>query len=613
MRTVTIGGASAMWGDSAIATPQLLSVPDLDYLVYDYLAETTMSILAGAREKSPGGGYAADFVTGVVAPHLETIAARGIRVVSNAGGLNPLACARAIETLASERGLVIRVAAITGDDVLNLAGEILGRDAHDASGPHLPETLLSANAYLGAPPIAAALAQGAQIVVTGRVVDSALVVAPLAYEHGWAWSDFDRLAQGTLAGHVIECGAQATGGLFTDWTEVPAWDDVGYPVLECASDAAFVVSKPAGTGGLVTTSTVAEQIVYEISDPARYEMPDVVCDLRRVRVEPAGEGRVRVLGARGQPPSSRLKVSATCRDGFQLDTMLAIRGIEAPAKARRTADALLKRTRRQMREAGFEDYRDALVELLGCESLYGPHARILPTREVVLRIAVSHREAAALEFLRREAPASGTSMGPGTRGHFGGRADIRPVVRHVPFFVDKDRVTPAVHLDGRVTPVAFAGPALDLRTEQDSVPAGLVPADLANDRDDTDGDLVDVPLVAVALARSGDKGDDCNIGVIARRPDLFAPLRAALTVDRVAAHFAHLLRDGWVERFELPGLGALNFVLHHALGGGGMASLRSDPLGKSFAQMLLDMEIAMPARLVADHPLAAGAADGGTR
>ncbi|HVR51376.1 MAG TPA: acyclic terpene utilization AtuA family protein, partial [Pseudorhodoferax sp.] len=482
---------------------------------------------------------------------------------------------------------------VTGDDLLPQFEALRADGLRDLyTGEVPPAALSSANAYIGARGIAQALALGADIVLTGRCVDSAVVVGALAHEFGWDWRDWDRLAAGTLAGHVIECGAQATGGLFTDWQDVPGWDNMGYPVIDVAEDGSFTLSKPEGTGGLVHPGAVAEQVLYEVGDPADYRMPDVVCDFRQVQVHAAGTGRVRVHGARGRAPTASYKANGTWRDGFQLQVMMAIRGIDAPAKARRTAEALLARTRAQLAAAGLADYQASCVELLGCESHYGPHARALPTREVVLRIAARHAEVRGLSFLQRECASAGTSMGPGTRSSFSGRADVQPVVKVFSFLVPKQALALQVQLEEHTEPVAGTPPAA-------VVAPG--PADLPTPADDAAPQPVQttqttrpVPLVALAWARSGDKGDDENIGVIARRPELLPLLRAQLTAARVQAYFQHLLQ-GEVERFEVPGLHALNFVLHRALGGGGVSSLRSDPLGKSYAQMLLDLPIDVPA------------------
>ncbi|MFN8057907.1 MAG: acyclic terpene utilization AtuA family protein [Vicinamibacterales bacterium] len=599
---VRLGGASAMWGDSAIATPQLLEVPGLDYLVYDYLAETTMSILARAKAKSPSAGYATDFVSGVMADHLEAITERGVRVLSNAGGMSPFACRDALAAVAAQKGLRPQIAVVTGDDVLAQVDSLRAAGVRDLAGHPLPSQLLSAHAYLGARAVERALAEGADIVLTGRVVDSAFVVGALVHEFGWAWDDWDLLAQATLAAHIIECGAQGSGGLFTDWDRVPDWDNIGYPVIECTPDGAVEVTKPAGTGGLVSPATVAEQMLYEIGDPAAYVMPDVVVDLRQARVHRTGPDRVAVSGSTGTRPPSTYKVSGTWHDGYRVDVLLAIRGRDAQAKAAKTAEALLRRTRRQMTERGFGDYTETLVEYLGAESHYGPHARPSGTREIVLRLAATHPSRDALEHLRREAASTGTSMGPGTRGHFGGRAEIQPVVRLTSFAIDRSRVPVAVDIGGRTAAVEDAGPTGTPPVAQRSTPAVAERSerrecDAASLTPEASGALETVPLVRLAHARSGDKGDTCNIGVVARTDAVWPWLRATLTAACVGAHMAHLA-TGPVERFELPGLLALNFVLHGALGGGGMASLRSDPLGKSFAQILLDMPVIVPASLL---------------
>lgn len=597
-RVVRIGGASGFWGDSTLATPQLLEVAGLDYLVYDYLAETTMAILARARAKNPALGYATDFVTDVLQTHLARILRQGVRVIANAGGLNPLACRDAIAALAAQQGLDVRVAVVTGDSLLDAwqAGTLSSVRRADDDAP-LPDGLLSMSAYVGARGIADALAAGAQIVVTGRTVDSACVLGALAHEFGWSWQDWDRLAAGTVAGHIIECGAQATGGLFTDWQRVPGWDNIGYPVLEIEHDGRFVLTKPSGTGGLIDRLAVAEQLLYEVGDPAAYRMADVTCDIRDVRIEQLDAGRVRVSGARGRAPGRDYKGNVTWQDGWQIQLMMAIRGRDARARAQRTAEALLARTRRMLAQAGLPDYSATQVELLGCESHYGPHAQTFDTREVVLRIAARHPCAAGLKFLQRECASVGTSMAAGTRSTFGGRSDIQPLIRVCSFFIDRNEVPLTLVEAGATHPVV--GLVADVEADVAADKPGATTAPPADDAPRPSGPARRGRLVEIAVARSGDKGDDENIGVIARRPEYLPWLRAGLTARVIKDYFAHLV-SGTVERHEVPGIDALNFVLTHALGGGGVSSLRSDPLGKSYAQMLLDLEL--------DVPLAAGAA-----
>ncbi|MCX7892165.1 MAG: DUF1446 domain-containing protein [Burkholderiales bacterium] len=586
--TVRIGGASGFWGDSAVAAPQLVRRGEVNYLVFDYLAELTMSILVAQRAKDPGLGYATDFVDVAMKSVLAEVAAKGIRVVANAGGVNPRACAAALARLAESAGVKLGIAVVEGDDVMPLLPQLREQGVREMfSGAPLPERVASATAYLGAIPIARALAAGADVVVTGRCVDSALVLGPLMHEFGWAADDYDRLAAASLAGHIVECGCQATGGLFTDWESVPGWEDMGYPVLECASDGSFVVTKPAGTGGLVSVPAVAEQMLYEIGDPASYVLPDVICDFSEVRLEQAGPERVRVTGARGFAPTDRYKVSATWVDGFRAAGSLTIIGIDAARKARRTGEAILARTRGIFRHLGLPDYARARVEVLGAEDIYGPHARAGATREAVLRVAVHHPVKQALEIFAREIAPAGTSWSPGTTGA-GGRPGVSPLVRLFSFTVPKSALAPTVTVGGETHAVAIPPGRADAGSGRRPSPPGPAAP--------PEGTTVEVPLVALAHGRSGDKGDSVNIGVIAREARFLPLLRAQLTPEAVKAWFAHLVR-GDVVCYEVPGIGALNFVLHEALDGGGMASLRNDPLGKGFAQMLLDMPVKVPAAL----------------
>ena len=595
-KIVRIGCASGFWGDSAMAAPQLVRRAGIDYLVFDYLAEVTMSIMARAKAREAGGGYASDFVAVVMAEIVRDIAAKGIKVVSNAGGVNPLACRDALAAVARAAGVELAIAVVLGDDLLGRAEGLRARGVVEmTTGATLPPALLSANAYLGARPIAAALAAGADVVLTGRCVDSALALGPLIHEFGWPADDFDRLAAGSLAGHLIECGAQATGGLFTDWQAVEGWADIGYPIVECAADGAFVLTKPPGTGGLVTPATTAEQMLYEVGDPAAYLLPDVTCDFTGVVMAQAGPDRVRVTGARGRPPPRDYKVSATWLDGFRLSMTLTIVGSDAAAKARRTGEALLARTRAMLRARNLADYRETRIELLGAEDGYGPHARATATREVVLRLSARHDDRRALELLAREAAAPVTSMAPGTTGYLGGRPAVQSVARLFSFLVPRGDVPASVDFGGQRHAVAIPEGAVP-ETAAAAPPSIPSPAPT--------GPTVTVPLIALAHGRSGDKGDSANIAIIARRPEFLPALRAALTEAAVADYFRHL-KPGRVRRYDVPGVQALNFVLEEALGGGGAASLRNDPQGKAFAQMLLDLPVPVPAELAARYGLTA--------
>lgn len=591
-KIVRIGGASGFWGDSAAGALQLAEVANLDYISFDYLAELTMSILAGARARNRELGYATDFVDVACVGILKASVENGTRLVTNAGGINPHACASAVRRLADELGLAVRIAVVDGDDVVPHVEGVRASGVTDFyTGAPFPEKLATANAYLGAIPVRAALDAGADVVITGRVVDSALVLGVLMHEFGWDADDYDKLASGSLAGHVIECGCQATGGLHTDWERVPDWANMGYPIIECRADGSFVVTKAESTGGLVIAPCIAEQMLYEIGDPARYILPDVVCDFTAVRIEDAGPDRVLVSNARGYAPTGTYKVSGTYADGFRCQGLLSIVGFDAVAKARRTGEAILERTRNMFAKRGLADYSAVALDILGTESLYGPHARNLPLREAVMRLAVRHPDRKALEIFAREIAPAATSWSPGTTGSLvGGRPSVSSTIRLFTFLIGKDEVRPRLTVDGE----GVALPAIPRATGRGGRFGDLAPIPSATASSDGD---VEVALIDVAYGRSGDKGDTSNVGIIARHPDLLPYIAREVTPERMASHLSHLVK-GKVVRFDVPGINAFNFVMERALDGGGIASLRSDPLGKSMAQIALSMPVRVPGHLL---------------
>ena len=588
-RTVRIGGASGFWGDSMVAAPQLVKGGRLDYLVFDYLAETTMSILASARAKNPELGYATDFVDVAMKPVLAEIQRQGIKVVSNAGGINPHGCAAALRAVAEAQGITLRIAVIEGDDVSRLMPALRERGTRDMfTGEALPEKVLSANAYLGAGPIAAALAAGAQVVITGRCVDSAVTLGPLMHEFGWQPGDRDLLASGSLAGHIIECGCQATGGLHTDWEDIPDWAHMGYPIVECHADGSFVVTKPEGTGGKVISANVAEQMLYEIGDPGAYLLPDVSCDFRDVTITQQGDNRVHVSPAKGRAPTPQYKVSATQLDGFRCAGSMVMIGIDAEKKARRTAEAIIERTSGILRESGLPPFTSTYIEVIGCETLYGPHARTRHVREVMMRVVANHPQKAALAMFAREIAPSGTSWAPGTTSPGGGRPAVSPLIKPFSFLLDKGALAPKFVLDGEPHPVHTVPGARETTALAQPLPPAW---------DDKGQALEAVRLVELAYGRSGDKGNISNIGLIARRPEWLPLLWDRLQPEVVEAYFKHL-PAGKVTRFYLPGTASMNLLVHDALDGGGPSSMRMDPLGKGMAQMLLDIEILVPQSVV---------------
>jgi hypothetical protein len=589
--SVRIGCASGFWGDTNTAAFQLVKMAKIDYLVFDYLSEITMSIMARAQEKDPAQGYATDFVTRVMGPLLKDIAEKKIKVVSNAGGINPLGCRDALNKLIADAGLNLKVAVVVGDNLTDRQQEFRAAGTKEMfSGADMPAQLASMNAYLGAVPIRDALAAGADIVITGRCVDSAVVVGPLLHEFGWSLDDYDKLAQASLAGHIIECGAQCNGGNFTDWESVPGYENMGFPIAEVFPDSSFTISKPAGTGGLITPATISEQIVYEIGDPQAYLLPDVTADFSHTTLAQVEENVVRVSGARGTAPTDSYKVSATYPDGYRTIVSFMIGGMDAKRKGERVANAILTKCERVLAMRGAPGFTAKDVEIIGTETTYGAHGRHADTREVVVKIAVTHPVKEALLFFASEIAQASTGMAPGLAGIFGGRPKPSPVVKLFSCLVKKSQVPVAIDLDGERR-------AVDIPTGSSApLPTPLAAGEAAR----LSGSEIEVPLVKLAWGRSGDKGNSSNIGIISRRPEYLPYIRASVNEATVRAWMAHVL-DGdnsVVTRYELPGLHAVNFLMTNALGGGGIASLRIDPQGKALGQQLLEIPVKIPAALL---------------
>ncbi len=602
--SITIGCGAGFWGDTPEGPGQIVE-SGVDYLVLDYLAEITMSILTRMKQRDDSAGYATDFVSLVMRPLARRISARGIRVVTNAGGVNPRACRDALMALFGELGVDLKVAIVEGDDLLHHESAFRSQGVREMfGGAPFPAACTSMNAYLGAFPIAAALARGADIVITGRCVDSALALGPLIHEFGWKADDHDLLSAGSLAGHLIECGVQATGGVFTDWRETPGWDRMGFPIVACRPDGSFELYKPEGTGGLVSPATVGEQLVYEVGDPRAYLLPDVCCDWSSVRLEQAGPDRVRVTGARGAAPGIHYKVSATWQDGFRLAGTMMVAGDEAVQKAEAVGEAIIRRAARLMAEQGFAPFSETSIEVLGSEANYGRHARTRSSREVVLKIAARHAQRGALDVLAREIYPAATAMAQGITGFAGGRPKPQPVVRLFSFLAPKALARITVNLAGDAcvvasdaTPPHVGPPARNTPPPPPAISAqtpGGVLADGAGS-----GRMTFAPLRRFAHGRSGDKGDIANIGILARKPGYVPWLRASLTPEAIAACLAHVV-EGPIDIFEWPGINGFNILLHQGLGGGGVASLRYDPQGKALAQVLLDMPVAIPAAWTGD-------------
>jgi hypothetical protein len=597
-KIIRIAGASGFWGDAVRATPQLLKDENVDFIVYDYLAEITMSIMARARAKDPDAGYALDFVSAAMKPNLKEIARQGVRVVSNAGGVNPQACANALRVVIADLGLSLKVACILGDDMIGQRDKVAAHGYKEMfSGDDFPEVekVASINAYLGAFPVARALKEGADIVVTGRCVDSAVTLGACIDAFGWSRDDLDQLAMGSLAGHILECGPQATGGNFTDWELSNNLENIGYPIAAIKADGSFVCSKPEGTGGLISVGTIAEQMVYEIGDPQAYILPDVVCDFSNVTLTEVGENLVEVTGATGLPAPDTYKVCSTYADQFRGGTTMTFYGFDADKKAKKLAAAIFAASRRTLKMFGLEDYSETSVELIGAESQYGANTAVANCRELSMKIAVKHADPVGISVLLKECVGLGLATPPGLSGFAGARPKPSPVVRLFSFALPKGNMPIQIEFDGTYIDCPDTlGTALN----RDQIIRPQPPAKIP------DTDRVEVPLIKLALARSGDKGNKANVGIIARDPEYLPYIYAALTEQVVAERFAHFLPEGaaqqsacYVERYLMPGSNAINFLIHDVLGGGGMASIRNDAQGKGFGQLMLDAPIRVSAAI----------------
>lgn len=449
-RVVRVAAGQGFWGDWLEAPRRQVEGGRIDYLMLDYLAEVTMSILQKQKERDPAMGYARDFV-GAMESVFPAVANRGVRVIANAGGVNPPASAAAVHEAARKHKVAdrVRIGVVTGDDVLPRLDELLA-NGHvlanmDTGAPlaSIRDRVLSANAYIGAAPIVDALRQGANVVITGRSTDTALTMAPLLHEFDWKLDDWNRLAAGIVAGHIIECGAQCSGGncLF-DWRDIPDLADVGYPIVEAQADGTFHITKHPDTGGRISRHTVIEQLVYEMGNPREYITPDVIADFTSIKVEDAGPDRVRVFGISGKAPTDKLKVSIAYRAGFKAVGTLVYVWPDAIDKAR-AADRVL---RQRLERLGLR-FDEIYTEFLGANATHGSLAgdgRDAP--EVQLRVGVRSAERAPVERFTREIAPLVLNGPPSVTGFAGGRPKAEEVVAYWPALIDKREIVPRAAL-----------------------------------------------------------------------------------------------------------------------------------------------------------------------
>lgn len=587
-RPVRIANCSGFYGDRGGAAREMVEGGEIDVLTGDWLAELTMSILDKDRQRRPGGGWARTFLR-ELGEVIDLVAERGIKVITNAGGLNPAGCADAVAALVAERGLALRVASVAGDDLAPRFDELRGageRFAHLHTGEPWPTERpapATANAYLGGWGIAAALTAGADIVVTGRITDASLAVGPAAWWWRWEPGDWGRLAGAVAAGHVIECGPQTTGGNFAFFREVSDMVNLGFPLAEIGRDGSSVITKHPGTGGAVTVETVTAQLLYEVAGPA-YLGPDVTTRLDSLRLEQLGPDRVRISGAVGEPPPETLKVSMTVPGGWQNSATFIVTGLDIEEKAAVCLDALWARL-----PGGRDGFDVAAVDLVGGGGNREGATDGPPLALLQVTVQDPNEDKVGRRF-SNAAVEIGLASYPGL--YFPAPpANAKPFQWYWPGTVSADAVEPVVLLDGRrltvpTPPRRTATPAHEVSP---SVPGAA--------RSARRRELVPVAFGRVFGARSGDKGGDLNIGVWARSDAAFEWLHEEFDAKALADAMPRYA-DLTIHRFALPNLRAVNFVVRDGLGDGVASSTLVDGQGKSAGEILRAARARVPAELV---------------
>jgi hypothetical protein len=591
-KKIRIGNAGGYWGDDLSALKRQLAGGRLDYITMDFLAEITMSILQRQKKRYTELGYAVDFLH-QIEECLPLLCKKKVRLISNAGGINPIGLGREIVRRAQKLGLELKVGIVYGDDIvdslyeLTAAGERFDNMETGENFTGIRSRISSANIYLGAEPVVKALDEGCQVIVTGRITDTGLTLAPMIHEFGWAMDDWDKMAAGIIAGHIIECGAQASGGNISDWKEISSYHNIGYPIIEMEQSGEFVVTKHENTGGAVTEKSVKEQLVYEMGDPANYIGPDGVACFDTIRLRADAKDRVRITGIKGKPEPEFLKVSMSYENGWKASGMILVSGPDIEEKASVISDIFWSKL-------GY-DFDKTRTELIGSGTIWPDALDHCPTDEALLRFSVRDQSE---EKVRQFGIALSTLILSGPAGMAvttTGRPKPSRVIAYWPALIHRSRVKAkvlSIGTDGREKffeinfPVRFAAPPEEIKTQKPAL-RPKVPG----------GRKQEVLLRKLCYARSGDKGDTCNIGVLARSSKIYDWLVDYLTPQRVKKFFGNIVK-GEVIRYRLDNLEGLNFLLHNALDGGGTESLMIDPQGKTLAQALLQMKVMAPAAII---------------
>lgn len=450
-KIVRVANGQGFWGDSLTGPVRLVEEGPLDYLTLDYLAEVTMSIMQKLKQRDPNAGYATDFVE-LLRRILPQCKKKGIKIIANAGGVNPRGCLEALRKVIQEQGIKgVKIGIVEGDDILSQLPELMkgGEEFKnlDTGAPvsTVLDKITSANVYIGAKPIADALAQGADVVITGRATDPSIAVAPLLHEFGWSMDDYDRLAAGTIMGHILECGPQCTGGNYTNWRDVKDFARIGWPVAEASADGSFTITKHEGTGGLVNVETVTSQLLYEMGDPKRYLGPDCIADFTTIQLKQDGKDRVQVSGIKGAAPTPTYKVSMSYANGYKVSGMLVVTGPDAVEKGRLCAEIVFQRLAMYGLRVPKEDQ---FVEFIGTNVCY---QGIVPPpeqpSEIVMRIGAKGKDKNLLAFLGRELAPLVTGGPPGITGFAAGRPTPSPIVGYWPALIDKKKVSTKVTVE----------------------------------------------------------------------------------------------------------------------------------------------------------------------
>ncbi len=593
-KTITIGNASGYWGDDPEALTRQVNGGKLDYISMDFLAEITMSIMQKQRKRDPEAGYAKDFLP-MLEKVLPRLLANKTKLITNAGGINPGACAAAISALAQRLGLNPKIAVVYGDNILDQLPELKAKGCdfknmeNGKSFAEVEKQIEAANVYFGATPVAAALAWDPDIIITGRVTDTGISIGPMVHTFGWRWDDWDKLAAGVVAGHIIECGSQATGGNFTDWELVKSYKNIGYPIVEMHEDGSFVVTKHPGTGGLVSVDTVREQLFYEMGSPKAYITPDVVADFSTIQLKQEGPDRVRVSGVKGFEPTDSYKVSMAYSDGAKCVGEIAISGPNARRKAEAFAEIFWDRAGR--------DFVATETEFFGLNAFHRSMGHDEEANEIIMRLGARDYDTKKLRQFAKVVPSVILGGPPGVC-ILGGVGKVQDIVSYWPALMPKSAIHPRVALyhDGFTEEKDVTNTQTGrFRASESNVQIAEKPIEKVADAVISKG----TPLYEICLARSGDKGDTANIGVMARSPLAMAFLGEYLTAQRVKNIFQELCL-GRVVRYRLDNMQGFNFLLEHALGGGGTLTLRADAQGKTFAQGLLRQLAPIPEAVLAE-------------